>query len=159
MSLRSLDNAFKNLFHKNADHPKFRKKGKNDYFAITQHVKIEKKRIHFLKFKEGIYFKGSKERVKEIKEINKIIITKDAVEYFCSIIYEKDEKSPEKKELSAESSIGIDLEIEKFATLSDGIAVENPRLVVKVKVRIKKLQKQWQKKKNKRDRKIERRRY
>jgi putative transposase len=58
MSLRSLDNAFKNLFHKNADHPKFRKKGKNDYFAITQHVKIEKKRIHFPKFKEAIYFKG-----------------------------------------------------------------------------------------------------
>ena len=31
MSLRSLDNAFKNFFHKNADHPEFRKKGRNDY--------------------------------------------------------------------------------------------------------------------------------
>ena len=72
MSLRSLDNTFKNFFHKNADHPKFRKKGKNDYFAIPQHVKIEKKRIHFPKFKEGIYFKGSKERLKEIKEINQM---------------------------------------------------------------------------------------
>ena len=61
MSLRSLDNAFKNFFHKNADHPKFRKKGKNDYFAIPQHVMIEKKRIHFPKFKEGIYFKGKAE--------------------------------------------------------------------------------------------------
>jgi len=146
MSLRFLDNAFKNFFHKNADHPKFRKKGKNDYFAIPQHVKIEKKRIHFPKFKEGIYFKGSKERLKEIKEINQVIITKDAGEYFCSIIYEKDEKSPEKKELSAENSIGIDLGIEKFAQLSDGIAVENPRLVKKVKKRIKKLQKQLSKK-------------
>jgi len=28
MSLRSLDNALKNFFHKNADHPKFRKKGR-----------------------------------------------------------------------------------------------------------------------------------
>jgi len=110
MSLRFLDNAFKNFLHKNADHPKFRKKGEKDYFAIQQHVKIEKKRIHFPKFKEGIYFKGSKERLKEIKEINQIIITRDAWEYFCSI-FEKDEKSPEKKKLSAESSIGIDLGI------------------------------------------------
>jgi len=75
-----------------------------------------------------------------------MIIKKDAGEYFCSIIYEKDEKSPEKKKLSAESSIGIDLGIEKFATLSDSIAVENPRLVEKVKKRIKKLQKQLSKK-------------
>jgi putative transposase len=146
MSLRFLDNAFKNFFHRNANHPKFRKKGMNDYFAIPQHVKIEKNRIYFPKFKEGIYFKGSKERLKEIKEINQIIITKDAGEYFCSIIYEKDEKLPEKKELSAENSIGIDLGIEKFATLSDGIAVENPRFIEKVEKRIKKLQKQLSKK-------------
>ncbi|MGC8566011.1 MAG: hypothetical protein ACP5LV_06355, partial [Thermoplasmata archaeon] len=34
MSLRFLDNAFKNFFHKNIEHLKFRKKGKNDYFAV-----------------------------------------------------------------------------------------------------------------------------
>jgi len=147
MSLRFLDNAFKNFFHKNANHPKFRKKGKNDYFAIPQHVKIEKNRIYFPKFKVGIYFKGSRERLKELKEINQIIITKDAGEYFCSIIYEKDEELPEKKELSAENSIGIDLGIEKFATLSNGMAVENPRFIAKKEKRIKRLQKQLSKKK------------
>jgi putative transposase len=50
MSLRFLDNAFKNFFHHNTEHPKFRKKGKNDYFAVPQHVKIEKNRIYFSKF-------------------------------------------------------------------------------------------------------------
>ena len=121
MSLRSLDNAFKNFFHKNADHPKFRKKGKNDYFAIPQHVRIKGNRIYFPKFKEGIYFKGSKERLKEIKEINQIIITKDAGYYYCSIIYEISDELPEKKPLSSENSIGIDIGIEKFATLSNGV--------------------------------------
>ena len=146
MSLRSLDNAFKNFFHKNADHPKFRKKGKNDYFAIPQHVRIKGNRIYFPKFKEGIYFKGSKERLKEIKEINQIIITKDAGYYYCSIIYEISDELPEKKPLSSENSIGIDLGIEKFVTLSDGIAVENPRFIYKVEKRIKKLQEELSRK-------------
>jgi len=146
MSLRSLDNAFKNFFHKNADHPKFRKKGRNDYFAVPQYIKIKGNRIYFPKFKEGIRFRGSEKKLAEIKDVNQIIITKDAGEYFCSIIYEKDEELPQKKELSAENSIGIDLGIEKFATLSNGIVVENPRLVEKVEKRIRKLQKKLSKK-------------
>jgi len=147
MSLRFLDNAFKNFFHRNADHPKFRKKGKNDYFAIPQHVKIEKNRIYFPKFKEGIYFKGSEEKLAEIKDINQIVITKDAGYYFCSIIYEKEGELPEKKPLSAENPVGIDLGVEKFVTLSNGIFMENPRFVAKKEKRIKRLQKQLSKKK------------
>jgi len=148
MSLRSLDNAFKNFFHKNADHPKFRKKGKNDYFAIPQHVKIEKNRICFPKFSEGIYFKGSKKKLSEIKEINQMVVTKDAGDYYCSIIYEKEDNAPERKPLSAENSVGIDLGLEKFATLSDGIVIENLRFIEKVEKRIKRLQKWLSRKKN-----------
>lgn len=68
-SLLFLDKAFKNFFHKNAYHPKFRKKGKNDYFAIPQFIRIENNRIYFHKFKEGIYFKGSKDKLNEIKYV------------------------------------------------------------------------------------------
>ncbi|MGC8564856.1 MAG: RNA-guided endonuclease InsQ/TnpB family protein [Thermoplasmata archaeon] len=147
MSLRFLDNAFKNFFHKNTEHPKFRKKGKDDYFAVPQHIKIKNNRIYFPKFSEGIYFKGSKEKLSEIKNINQIIITKDADDYYCSIMYENGEGLPEKKPISIENSVGIDLGIEKFATLSNGIAIENPRNIEKVEKRIKKLQKQLSKKK------------
>ncbi|PMP73623.1 MAG: transposase [Aciduliprofundum sp.] len=146
MSLRFLDNAFKNFFHKNADHPKFRKKGKNDYFVVPQHVKIKGNRIYFPKFSDGIYFKGSKKKLSEIKNINEIVITKDAGDYYCSIIYELSEKYPPKKQLSEENSVGIDLGIEKFATLSNGIAIENPRFMKKVEKRIEKLQKQLSRK-------------
>ncbi|MGC9294310.1 MAG: RNA-guided endonuclease InsQ/TnpB family protein [Thermoplasmata archaeon] len=146
MSLRFLDNAFKNFFHKNAEHPKFRKKGRNEYFAVPQHIEIKGNRIHFPKFLEGIYFKGSKEKLSEIKDINEIIITKDSGYYYCSIIYEIPEELPEKKPLSAENSAGIDLGIEKFATLSNGIAIENPRFINKAEKRIKKLQKQLSRK-------------
>jgi len=147
MSLRFLDNAFNNFFHKNADHPKFRKKGKKDYFAVPQHIKIDNNRIYFPKFSEGIYFRGSEEKLSEIKQINQIVITKDAGYYFCSIIYELDNELPKKKPLSAEKSVGIDLGVEKFVTLSDGIAIENPRFIGKTEKRIQKLQKQLSKKK------------
>jgi len=146
MSLRFLDNAFKEFFHNNADHPRFRKKGKDDYFAIPQYVKIKGNRICFPKFKEGIRFRGSEEKLSEIKDIRQIVITKDAGDYFCSIIYEVEEK-PEKAPLSAENSVGIDLGIEKFATLSDGTAIENPHFIEKVEERIKRMQRQLSKKK------------
>jgi len=147
MSLRFLDNAFKNFFHKNVEHPKFRKKGGKDYFAVPQHIRIENNRIYFPKFSEGIYFRGSEKKLSEIKNINQIIITKDAGYYFCSIIYEIDNELPEKKSLSAENSVGIDLGVEKFVTLSNGIAIENPRFITKMEKRIKKLQKQLSRKK------------
>jgi len=145
MSLRFLDNAFKKFFHKNADHPKFRKKGKNDYFAIPQHVKIKGNRICFPKFSEGIRFKGSEEKLSEIKDIRQIVITKDAGDYYCSIYYEV--KENQKVPLSAENSVGIDLGIEKFAALSDGILIENPHFIEKVEEKIKRMQRQLSKKK------------
>ncbi len=147
MSLRFLDNAFTSFFHKDADHPKFKKKGKNDYFAVPQHIIIEGNIIRFPKFNEGIRFRGSKDKLKEIKDINQIIIRKDAGDYFCSIYYEIDEELPEKKEPSSANAIGIDLGSMRFATLADGIGVENPRPSKKVEKRIKRLQKQLSKKK------------
>ena len=146
MSLRFLDNAFKNFFHKNTDHPKFRKKGENDYFSVPQHIKIDRNRIYFPKFKEGIYFRGSEEKLSEIRGVNQIIITKDAGDYYCPITYETNSELPEKAPLSAEKSVGIDLGMEKFATLSNGIAVENPKHINKVEKRIRRLQKQLRRK-------------
>ncbi|MGC8673440.1 MAG: RNA-guided endonuclease InsQ/TnpB family protein, partial [Thermoplasmata archaeon] len=122
------------------------KKGDNDHFSVPQHIRIDKNRICFPKFSEGIYFKGSMEKLSEIKSINQIVITKDAGYYYCSIIYEKEGGIPERKPLSSENSIGIDLGLEKFATLSNGIAIENPRFMKKVEKRIKKLQKQLSRK-------------
>jgi putative transposase len=145
MSLRFLDNAFKNFFHKNTEHPKFRKKGKHDYFAVPQHVKIKYNRIYFPKFSEDIYFKGSENKLKEIKSINQIVIKKEAGYYFCSIQYEVESKAPKQK-LMTENSVGIDLGIEKFATLSSGLSIENPRFLFKLEKRIKRLQKQLSKK-------------
>jgi len=142
MSLRFLDNAFKNFFHKNAEHPKFRKKGRNDCFVVPQHIRIEGNRICFPKFSEGIYFKGSVEKLSEIKGINQIVVTKDAGDYYCSIIYEPGGEPPGKMLSSAENSVGIDLGVEKFATLSDGTVIGNPRFIEKVEKRIKRLQKQ-----------------
>ncbi len=146
MSLRFLDNAFTSFFHKNGDHPNFRKKGNNDYFAIPQHMQIKGSRIYFPKFNEGIYFKGSENKLEEIKEIKQITITKSAGNYYCSMIYENNRGMPEKIPLSNKNAIGIDLGIEKYATLSNGAAIENPRFVDSAEERIKRLQKQLNRK-------------
>ena len=54
---------------------------KNDYFAVTQHIKIKGNRIHFPKLMDGIYFRGSKDKLAGIKDINQIIIPKDSGSY------------------------------------------------------------------------------
>ncbi len=113
---------------------------------MPQHIKIKGNRIYFPKFKEGIYFRGSEKKLAEIKDVNQIIITRDSRYYYCSIIYEMDKELPEKKSLSSENSIGIDLGIEKFATLSNGTAIENPHFMTKIEKRIKKLQEELSRK-------------
>ncbi|MGC8631608.1 MAG: RNA-guided endonuclease InsQ/TnpB family protein, partial [Thermoprotei archaeon] len=93
-----------------------------------------------------MYFRGSEEKLAEIRKIKEIIITKDAGDYYCSIIYDDGEKLPEKVSLSAENAVGIDLGIEKFAALSNGLAIANPG-PVNVEKRLKRLQRQLSRKK------------
>lgn len=82
--------------------------------------------------------------------LNEITITKDAGDYYCSIIYDNGIQLPEKEELAVENSICIDLVIEKFATLSatlsNCIAIKNTRFIDNVDNRINKLQRQLSKK-------------
>jgi transposase len=117
---------------------------------VPQYVRIRGRRICFPKFSEGIYFKGSEDRIAKIKRIKQVVIRKDAGDYYCCIYYETSEELPERKCISPDNSVGVDLGIEKFATLSDGIAIENPRFIDSVKERIKRLQKQLSRKKEKR---------
>jgi len=144
MSLRFLDSAFKKFLHNNAGHPKFRKKEKNDYFAIPQHVKMKRNRIYSPKLSGGMRFRGSEEKLSEIKDINQTAIAKDAGGC-CSIACEMEEKR-EKAPVTAENSVGIDLGVEKFAALSDGTAIENPRFIEKAEEKIKRMQRQPSKK-------------
>jgi len=62
---------------------------------------------YFPKFKEGMRFRGSEEKLSEIKDINQTAIAEDAGDY-CSITCEMEEK-PEKAPVTAENSVGIDL--------------------------------------------------
>lgn len=70
------------------------------------------------------------------------MMTNDAGDYYRSITYEVKEELPEKNILSEERSVDMYMRLKKFATLSDGVTVENPRFIWRVENRIKKLQKQ-----------------
>jgi hypothetical protein len=52
---------------------------------------------------DGIYFRGSKDKLAGIKDINQIIIPKDSGSYYRSIIYEIKGELSEKKPLSHKS--------------------------------------------------------
>ncbi len=142
MSVRFLDSAFKNLFHGYAEHPKFKRSGKNDCFAVPQHIMIEGNSVCFPNFSESIYFRCSEGKLCRVKKVNHIVITKDVGDYYCLIIKETGEQLPEKVSISVGNSVGIDLGVEKFATLSDGTIIGNPRFMERVENRIRRLQRQ-----------------
>ncbi|CAC11525.1 conserved hypothetical protein [Thermoplasma acidophilum] len=78
--------------------------------------------------------------------MKQIVVTKNAGDCYYSIFYETEGELPEKNRLSAENSVGIDLGKEKFAPLSDGRSIENPKFIQRVRKRIKRLHKQLSKK-------------
>jgi len=78
----------------------------------------------------------------EIGEARQLALSKVAGECFRSICYELDRELPEKRPASPENSMDIDLDAEKFATLSSGIAIGGPHFIGKVEKRVKKLQEQ-----------------
>lgn len=138
-TLRKLDNAFTAFFRKNNEYPKFRSKKGNQYFVIPENARVNGIRIILPKFQEGIKFRDKHEMPNEIEQV---IVTKNVNRYYASMLYESDEVLPKGTE-----TVGIDLGLETFATLSNGIKVENPRNLRSVEDRIKRQQKKLSRKK------------
>jgi len=132
-TLRKLDNAFTAFFRKNSSYPVFRSKKGKQYFVTPQGAKCGEDRLFIPKFMEGIRFRD-KHQIPE--EINQVIVTKEVDRYYASIIYESDEHPAKGNE-----QIGIDMGLKTFATLSNGIQIENPHSMNKFERGIKRQQK------------------
>lgn len=145
MSLRQLDNAFVLFFKKQNRFPNFKnKKGKNS-FSIPQGNKIDwkNKKAKFIKIGE-IKIKTDKQFT---GRIIKATISKNKInQYFVSYIIDENIKILKPKTIEEKTTIGIDLGIATFATLSDGKKIENPKYLTKSEQRIKVLQKRLSKK-------------
>ena len=138
MSLRNLDNAFTAFFRKNNRFPRFksRKQNKNS-FQVPQNLKVENRlnipKIPNIKIKLSRKIKG---------KIKTAAVSRTPTNrYFISILVEQDKQLPKKPKINEKTTIGIDLGIKHFATISDGRKIENHRYLKKT---LKKLGKEQQ---------------
>ena len=134
MSLRNLDNAYTNFF-KGGGFPKFKNKHSNQSIQFPQSVKVDfdNNKISFPKLKwiDVIFdrtFDG---------DIKTTTISKTPTnEYYVSILVDNHIDLPKKKSIKDSTSVGIDMGIKTFATLSDGTSFENLKLFRKYRNRL-----------------------
>jgi len=140
-TLRDLDGSYNRFFRKQSKFPKFKSKWDRQSFRVPQHISIEKNKIYFPKFNEGIELNAHR----EIGEINFITISKTPTgKYFVSIT--SDVGEIQKLHVN-DKSIGVDLGIKDFAVCSNGEKFDNPKHYHKLENKLKFKQRQLSKKK------------
>ena len=146
-SLINLDNAFKAFFRKMAGFPKFKsKKNNRQTFHVPQKIFLDfdKQELKFVKFPK-VRIKIDKQFDGKIKNLT---VEKTASgKYFAIFCVEQEQKVVKQKKIAEKSTIGIDVGLMSFITLSDGTKVDNPKHFAKSQQKLKKLQRQLSKKK------------
>ena len=124
-AIRNLDTAYANFFKKNGSgFPKFKKKGARDSFRIPVACSIDYDNWTVKVAKIGIVrlFKGHNKQING--KIKSYTISRTSTDrYFISIMYE----TLDRVRLENNRSVGIDVGIKDFATLSDGKVFENQK--------------------------------
>jgi len=147
MSLRNLDNAFTAFFKRNSEFPKFKKKYSNRQSCqFPQSVKIdfENNIIEFPKLHKvnSILHRRFEGKIKTVT-LRKTSTNK----YFASILVDDGLELPPKLPITEDLTVGVDVGINSFATLSSGEKFENPKFLRSNEKRLKVLQRRVSKKK------------
>lgn len=143
-SLLNLDKAFKKFFKKQSQFPKFKsKKDNKNSVQFVQGTKLVGKQVQLYKIgKVNIILHRTFEGKIKASTVSKNCIN----QYFISILVEDSIKLPKKPKITENTTIGIDLGIKTFATLSNGTKIDNPKLLIKSEQRLKVLQRRVSKK-------------
>ena len=142
-ALKNLDKAFTDFFRKQNKFPRFKsKKRSRNSFQIPQGLRLDKKltipKISNIRIKIDRSLEG---------KIKTATISKTSTnKYFISILVEQDKEIPKKLRITEKTTIGIDLGIKTFATISDGRKIENPRYLKKSERKLKKQQRRLSRK-------------
>jgi putative transposase len=127
--LEDLDKAYVSFYKKKSDYPKFKSKKNKQSFRIPQNTKVnwDDKKVTIPKFLEGIKFDAHR---KFDGEISSSYVSKTSTgKYLISILVEDGKELPVKPKIEENKTVGIDLGITHFATISNGEKIENPRLL------------------------------
>ena len=128
-TLIDVDSAYKKFFREKKGFPKFKSKhNSKQSFAIpyspTTRIDFNSKLITIPKIK-NIKFDAHRKFEFDIKSCT---ISKTSTgKYFISILVDDGIELPNKPKVTDETTIGIDLGIKDFATLSNGTKIDNPK--------------------------------
>lgn len=144
---RNLESAFTRFFREKKGFPNFKsKKNPIQSFPIPQHyaVNFENNTIKLPKI--GIVkavLHRSFEGILKVATVSK----SSAGKHFISILVDDGKEIPEKQAFTQHTTIGFDVGITHFATLSDGVKIDNPRHLRNSSKRLEVLQRRLSKKK------------
>ena len=123
-TLRDLDSAYQRFFSGKSKYPKFKKKDNKNSYRTSGSVKIYNQYIIIPKV--GIIRFRDKNDFSNILKIYNITISKTpSGKYYASITADVNIKHFEK----TNQSVGIDLGLKDFAILSNGMKINNPRIL------------------------------
>ena len=134
-TLKDLDRAYKNFFSKRADFPRFKRKGAHNAFRYPQGFKLDERnsriylpKIGWVRYRKSRMIEGTPKQ---------ITVSLSAGEWCVSIQTERETPEPVHP---SKSSIGIDMGVVRFATLSDGSTIEPLNSFRKYEKKLAKLQ-------------------
>ena len=151
-SFRNLDNAFKKYFSDlkkgKVSYPKLKKKKDNqgsyyiggDSIDIKDNKYLKIPKLGLVKMREKLRFDG---------KINNVVISQKADKFFASFSMEITRQEYERTHKAIKenrTSVGIDLGISNFATLSNGLVIKSPKPLAKLTRLLAKRQRQLNKK-------------
>ena len=145
-SLRHLDCTFSKFFKEKKGFPRFKSKKNKCSFSIPQNVKVNfhNNTIYLPKIGE-IRFFNSRSFEGKIKTCT--VSRTPTNKYFISILVETNETIPDKHIIKEYQTVGIDLGLIDFATLSTGETIDNPKYLNKSLKRLKCFQRRHSRKK------------
>lgn len=135
--IKNLGKAFTRFFKKQAEYPKFHKKGRNDSFYLDNisievaGKKIRVPKLGWVKMRENLRFYGN---------IISATISRKADKWFVSIQVAV-EINPKPNAIENQEAIGVDLGVTHLATLSDGTKIAGSKPLKKHLKLIRRLQK------------------
>ncbi len=144
---KNLDSAFTKFFREKKGFPKFKsRKNLIQSFGIPQHctVDFDNNRVRLPKIGR-IRTKLSKAFEGTLKTATVSMTTTG--KFFISILVEDGRETPEKESFGYDSTIGLDVGIKDFVTMSDGTKTDNPKFLRASIQRVKVLQKRVNRKK------------
>lgn len=141
-----LDSAFTKFFREKEGYPKFKSKHTHRFsYSLPQRVKVnfETKRVYIPKVG---WVKTRIDRTFEGKIKTCTVKQVPSGKYFISILFEDGTELPNKLPIEEKTTVGIDLGLKTFATLSNGSVYERMRIIKQEEKQLAKLQRRHSRK-------------